>query len=279
MNVIKVPTALTVNTTAVIVLGSDAVFDIKLNETINTTVVVRINGTEYNVAIVNGAGNLTVAHLKEGIYYINATFAGDEKYVASVSNTVRLNVTLMKAYINVTATDAVYHNASEITVLVPKAQEGFVRITVPGADINVTVEIINGTAKFNASGLDVAKYDVFVTYLGADKYAIATNETSFSITKADLDASVIAQNVTVKENTSFVIDVPDDFKGLVNITVATHTYIGSPDALIEMARLSVGKHTAHVTFYADGNYKVKELDVNFTVTRPDMAMNVTIDTL
>ena len=278
LNVTKVPTALTINTTAVITVGSDAIFNITLNETINTTVVLRINGTEYNVAIVNGVGNFTIAHLAEGTYYINATYAGDDKYVGSASQTVELNVTRVKAYINVTATNATYGNASEITVLVPEAQTGFVRIIVKGTDINATVEIINGVAKFNATGLDVGEYEVEATYLGNSTYAYAANSTRFNITPAELDVVVIAQNVTVEENVSIIITVPDDFKGNVSIVIDGVVYNDTAKLpLFTGKQMTAGIKNATLVFYGDSNYVIREVNATFVVDRVDPVINVTID--
>ena len=124
--------------------------------------------------------------------------------------------------------------------------------------------------------MNVGEYDVNVTYLGDDTYYANKNTTSFNITKANLTASVIGQNVTVEDNISFIVDVMDDFKGNVTITVDGEKYNGTIKSLIEMAKLFAGNKTAHVTFYGDNNYNNKELDVNFTVSRVDPTINVTI---
>ena len=278
LNVTKVPTALTINTTSVIIVGSDALFNITLNETINATVVLRINGTEYNVAIVNGAGNFTIAHLAEGTYYINATYAGDDKYVASISKTVELNVTRVKAYLNVTATNATYGNASEITVLVPEAQKGFVRIIVKGTDINVTAEIINGVAKFNATGLDVGEYEAVAYYIENSTYTAANNSTRFNITPAELDVVVIAQNVTVEENISIIVTVPDDFKGNVSIVIDGVVYNGTAKLPLFIGKqMLAGNKTATLVFYGDSNYNIRKVNATFVVNRVNPVINVTID--
>ena len=232
-----------------------------------------VNGKAYTVS---NDTDVALGVLEAGHYIITAVVYETENHTFA-STTLEFTVIRAQSLVNVTATDATYGNASEITVTVPKAQTGFVRIIVDGTDINVTVEIINGTAKFNATGLNVGKYHVNVTYLGDDTYYTNVNDTYFNITKANLTADVIGQNVTVEQNTSFIVDVIDDFKGNVTITVDGVKYNGTVKSLIEMARLLAGNKTAHVTFYGDDNYNIKEMDVNFTVSRVDPLINVTID--
>ena len=139
-------------------------------------------------------------------------YAGDINYTGSQSSQ-NLTVNKKASLVNVTATNAVYGNGSVITVKVPIAQKGYVRIVVNGTGINVIAEIIGGVAEFNATGLDVGRYLVNVTYLGNQHYDLAVNSTYFNITKANLTASGIGLNVTVKEDGGIVITVPSDFDG------------------------------------------------------------------
>ena len=110
-----------------------------------------VNGRNHTAAIVNGNATWADA-LRIGENYVTAIFEGNVNYTTSRNTTTFLG-NKTNSTVNVTATTVVYGNASEITVLVPKAQTGFVRIVVNGTDINVTVEIVNGVAKFNATGL------------------------------------------------------------------------------------------------------------------------------
>ena len=189
------------------------------------------------------------------------------------------NYTVFKhnSNVNVTATSEIYGNDSVITVVVPKAQTGYVTIIVNELNVNVTVEIVDGIAKYNVTNANTGRYHVNVTYLGDDLYLTSTNSTYFDISKAYLPTDVIAQNVTVKDNISFIITVPDDFTGLVNITVDGVKYSGNVTSLITMAKLFQGNKTATIVFYGDDNYNIKEVTANFTVTRSAPDINVTID--
>ena len=144
---------------------------------------------------------------------------------------------------------------------------------------NYTVAIVNGKGKFNATGLDVGNYLVNVTYAGDYKYLSSSNDTvSFDVVAADLDASAIGLNVTVKEDGGIVITVPSDFTGNVSVNVSGDIrYNDTVISLINIGQFKAGTYTANVTFYGDNNYNTKSVTVNFNVTRVTPSINVTID--
>ena len=143
----------------------------------------------------------------------------------------------------------------------------------------MTVEIKDGFAKFNATGLVVGEYTVNVTYLGDNLYNASSNITKFNITKANMTANVTAQNITVKDNVQIVIDnVTRDFTGNVTIEIiGLDDYDGIVKAVTEMGKLKAGNYTATVTFHGDNNYEDNEIKVNFTVSRVDPEITVRIN--
>ena len=83
-----------------------------------------------------------------------------------------------------------------------------VKVKVDGKTYDVAV--VDGKGKLNVSDLNADNYDVNVTYAGDNRYAPSINDTvSFTVNPADLAADVTGLNVTVEENTSFVINVTD----------------------------------------------------------------------
>ena len=148
-----------------IIVGTDAVINVTLNETINTTVVLRINGTEYNVAIVDGIGNLTVAHLKEGIYYINATYAGDEKYIGSTSRTIELNVTKVPTALTINSTTVIIVGTDAVfNITLNETINTTVVLRINGTEYNVA--IVDGVGNFTIAHLTEGIYYINATYAG-----------------------------------------------------------------------------------------------------------------
>ena len=80
-------------------------------------------------------------------------------------------------------------------------------------------------------------YTVNVTYFENEVYHSSVNSTVFNVTKANMTATVVAQNVTDEQNPTFLIDdVTSDFKGNVTIVIDDHVYyngtVKSPVAVI-----------------------------------------------
>ena len=225
------------STVAITQNGTDVIATVTTNATGNVTFY--INGKEYNATIINGNATLRNV-LNIGNNTIVAIYEGDINFTGSRNNT-NFTVGRNDSLVNVTATNVTYGKASEITVEVPVAQTGYVRIIVENTGINVTVEIVDGFAKFNATGLAVGEYTVSVTYLGDNLYNVSSNITKFNITKANMTAIVTAQNITVKDNVQIVIDnVTRDFNGNVTIKVdGLADYDGIVKAVTEMGNSMV----------------------------------------
>ena len=212
--------------------------------------------------------------LKEGNNTIMVVYEGDVNYTESQNNTA-FEVPKRESFVNVTAEPIVYGNDTHITVKVPMAQTGYVTITVNNE--NYTKELKDGEATFTVSGLSVNEYVVNVTYLGDETYGISTNSTRFNVTKADLNASVMGENITVLQNATFIIShIPGDFTGKVNITVDGETHVRDADSLVNTPQLTAGNKTATVVFWGDANYNDLTLTVDFAVSRIPTAVSVEI---
>ncbi|WP_298521340.1 Ig-like domain repeat protein [uncultured Methanobrevibacter sp.] len=241
------------------------------------TVTFFVNERNYTVNLVRNVATLNRNNLTIGNNSIAVVYNGDINFTSS-KNSTKFPIAKNPALVNVTATNETYGKDSTITVKVPTAQKGYVTITVNDTLINTTVKIENGEAKFDVGDLGVGRYIVNVTYLGDDSHTTEKNFTYFNITKATLTPVIIAQNVTVEENASFVISVNDDFKGKVKISVigGTTHYDDGLQSLIYINKLPKGTYTANVTFYGDNNYTDKSVLVDFNVSAVEPTINVTI---
>ena len=244
--------------------------DFTIIVTNNTTVNVTINGKSYTVGA-DGKVSIDTTALPAGEYIVTATVTESDKYYGNTTTKV-FNIVKVASKVNVTAENIVYGNESEITVKVPVQQTGYVTITVNNK--NYTEVITNGEAKFTIPNLNVGTYTVDVTYLGDNTYNSSTNTTSFDVTKAELTATVEGKNITVDENSTFIVNVDPNFKGNVSITVDGVTYDGPVKSLIEMDKLTAGDKTATVRFYGDDNFNETTMDVNFKVSKLDTNMRV-----
>ncbi len=95
---------------------------------------------------------------------------------------------------------------------------------------------------------------------------------------ANLVASVTALNVSVLDNTLFVVDCDDAFNGNVSIKINdVQLYDGRVNALIEADKLPAGNYVATALFYGDDKYGDLPLnDIRFTVSRATPTIEVDI---
>ena len=221
-----------------------------------------VNGKEYQREISDGVASLEGV-LSVGDNSIVAYYPENELFSSSVSS-LSYNMPKLASSVKVSGKTVIYGNDASVTVTVPKSQSGFVTISVNSK--SYTNEVKSGKAVFEIPALDVGTYKVTATYNGDDTYAKSTNSSSFRVTKATLDASVEALDITTEENASFVISVPDDFKGNVRINVDGISYDGDISTLIQLPSLKAGDKSATVKFYGDDNYKDKTLSVPFKVS-------------
>ena len=111
-------------------------FSVTTNSTADVTV--RVNG---KIVKIGNDGKYRFNATQVGSYNITAE-VDENTYFYAQSNSTLAYAVKHNSTITANATTVVYGNASEIRVEVPEAQTGFVRITINGTNINVTVEII-----------------------------------------------------------------------------------------------------------------------------------------
>ena len=93
----------------------------------------------------------------------------------------------------------------------------------------------------------------------------------------DLKADVTALNVSVADNTVFVVDCFDDFNGNVLIKIGNQTlYDGGVKTIIKATPLPAGNHVATAVFYGDSKYGNSTLNIGFSVSRVTPTINVDI---
>ena len=262
-----------------IVVDSPVTFTAELNESVTGDVIFTINGANYTVHVSDSnVATYEYTPVNNDTITVVATFMGNDKYNANVSAQKQFNVSKIATDINVTVkTPVTYGDDAVITVELNATLNTTAKLLVDGKEYDVA--LINGKGVFNASGLNSGDHEVNVTYVGDDKYAGSKDSTRFTVDNATLVPEVTAFNVTVEENTTFVINVTDDFNGNVSITVGDKLlYNGTVKTLINADKLPAGDKTATVVFYGDNNYDELTLDnVLFTVSRVTPTIEVTID--
>lgn len=198
-----------VNRTIIVTVPGDATGNVSIN----------ISNIKANVPIDKGKAILDVSNLLPGEYLVNASYAGDGRYLG---NKTSRTITLPKVtdyLINVTVEDIIVGENATVIVHLPSDAKGFANITVNNTPYHV--EVKEGIAKLNVTGLAVGNYIVYVNYTD-NKYAFNTNKTKFNVhkIKTSLFLSVDVENQTI----NITVKITQNATGNITVYVDNKPY-------------------------------------------------------
>ena len=265
----------------------------------NVVVVVSPSGAvgTVNVTVLDADGNyvdsvnVTVGDpvaftgLAAGEYNATVYYSGDVNYNSS-SNFAKFTVSKVNSTIDLSLSDIDYGQTETITAKVTDNNtgapiEGTVNITVTGDGYSKTfenVQLTNGIATQDISGLGAGTYTVTVSYGGDDKYNSNTKTDTFIVGKIDPVLTVTPSgDITVDEDETISISLNDDAQGTVDVTVTgdkgyTQTFTGvvvnnGQVEPINLEDLPAQNYTVSVDYSGDSNYNSADGSCTFSVKK------------
>ena len=203
-----------------IVKGENATITVSVPEDGTGSVIVTINGTDYNGTVVNGTAKVIIPGLDEGSYKVVTFYTGDNKYDSMVVNgTITVNKNTRTTLI---MDDVVkYFGGSQ--KLIAKLVDGFgnpivnatVYFTINGR-VYAKITDENGMASMGI-GLVPNEYKVSAVFNGTDDYDMATADATVLV-----KSTILGNDTTLYflNGTSYVAKFLDsDGNALANTTV------------------------------------------------------------
>ena len=203
-----------------IVKGENATITVSVPEDGTGSVIVTINGTDYNGTVVNGTAKVIIPGLDEGSYKVVTFYTGDNKYDSMIVNgTITVNKNTRTTLI---MDDVVkYFRGSQ--KLIAKLVDGFgnpianatVYFTINGR-VYAKITDENGMASMGI-GLVPNEYKVSAVFNGTDDYDMATADATVLV-----KSTILGNDTTLYflNGTSYVAKFLDsDGKALANTTV------------------------------------------------------------
>ena len=203
-----------------IVKGENATITVSVPEDGTGSVIVTINGTDYNGTVVNGTAKVIIPGLDEGSYKVVTFYTGDNKYDSMIVNgTITVNKNTRTTLI---MDDVVkYFRGSQ--KLIAKLVDGFgnpianatVYFTINGR-VYAKITDENGMASMGI-GLVPNEYKVSAVFNGTDDYDMATADATVLV-----KSTILGNDTTLYflNGTSYVAKFLDsDGKALTNTTV------------------------------------------------------------
>ena len=223
----------------------------------NRIVSVFFDGNAYNVTTNNDGIAYFPVNLNVGSYEISARYK---------NQTVVNRLTVREIDFNVKSEDTVYGNDAIIEVEFDKNLTGKANIFIEKI-INVTVEIADGNAVCNVSGLKVAKYDVAVRYVN-DCFVSEAKNSSFDVIKANPTVDAQINDIVYGTDAIIKVILPGDATGEVIFEIdgkSSSKNLVNGSAQIIVSDMDRGIHNVSIRYDGDSNYNGTRVNSTFSV--------------
>ena len=265
------------NTTYV---GQNLTIQVTLPSDSNGTVNITIDGKVYNATVVNGTAYVNVPGLAADTYEASLFYSGNEKYN---NRTQKFPVTILKVrdfLFDLGTIDIKVGDNETITIRLPSDIDVNVTITIPGTTyINKVIQLTNGTATFNATGLKVGRYNVTASIKGSAKYIDYSVTRYFTVSPIE-DYLFKLQDVNttiVRDNIIFVLNLPEDATGNATVSIFGQNYTGEVKngvATIKVPTTAQGNYPFTISFVEEGKYVYKSHSGYAFVVKTNPNMNL-----
>ena len=225
--------------------------------------------------------------MPNGIYPVNLTYVGDDKYLPS-SNCTEFDVNKIPSYVVPKATNIMVGENEIIVFEVPSDVTGNLTVVINGEkftfDLNeilgipfydvgkFSVAVSDGKGVLVLSGLPSGIYAVTVTYNGNYKYLKSSNSTSFIVSEKESEVNVVdLGNGTIK------VFVSDNATGNVTVKVGNQTFTADVIdgvAVINLDDVPAGDHEVEVNYSGDDRHAPKTVDSKVSIPKKQTPISV-----
>ena len=212
---------------------------------------VEINGVKYLITTNNNGFAYLNLNLGSGKYSVSATYK---------NQTIHNTLTVKKVDFNLTSQNTFYGEVEVIRAIFEKGVNGKVKFII--GSLETLVDIIDGVAVCNVSGLDVGTYTVKATYVHLTKFS------DFTISKANLDLNVYACPATFEIDQIIKVLDLGNATGFIRFIFNGTVYdrdIKNSEAILNLSKLNEGKYSLTVKYLGDKNYLNSTKTIEFYV--------------
>ena len=258
-------------------VGDDLLVTVQLNNTINDSIYLYVDGEKYGGIIAeNGKAVFTVSGLTSGEHVINATFLQNEAFQGNTNSTT---VTVGKMNVDYTV-DLVSDSQRNVffTINVNKDVTGVIKVISDSK--KYTLEIEDGVAeRIIPAGAGVFTYNI--TYAGDEKYnAFNTSRTIDTTKVSNYDMDISNTNATLNLPITVYVTLPKMFDGsdikLVLDGDEYHKTLTNGLAVFDdnIIVKSTGEILAVATFEGTGNYSGRTINKTIPVNPTDYDLEI-----
>jgi uncharacterized protein YwbE len=240
----------------------------------NGTVIIRINGTNYTGNVTDGVVIINLTNVTPGDH--NATII----YIEG-NNTFEYNTTISipkwDSSVAANATNIREGDLEIITIEVaPTNATGVVLVEIAGK--GYFANVTDGKARLEIAAIKAGNYTAYVTYMGDRFYKNATTQAKFVVS-----AKINVTTNGTGNNTSIVIELPDNSTGNVTVIIdnTTYTVVNVTNGTVVVpldGNVTPGEHNVTV-IYVDGNGTASVVNQTITVTLYDTPITIEVENI
>lgn len=245
--------------------GEDSIIEINLPDGAEGNVTVIIGDKTFNATVEDGVAYVNASALDYGTHEVTVKYSGDEKYPAK---TVTGEITVDA---NINIPDEVPYNDGEITISLPSDATGNVTVTIDD-ETNVTVPVVNGTARIPLDKLSMGDHKITATYSGDDDYKKSSVSRDVTV-NPNIN---VPDELTTGDN-EISIALPIDAEGNLTVNIDGNEItvpVINGTASVPISNLSAGDHDISVEYSGDGKYDSFQKNINGNVAKVTPSVNV-----
>ena len=267
-DVLKDKTSISVEYVPSMEYGESQLINITLNNTnASGEVIINVDGKNYTRNLTDGKANFTIEGLAAGNHTVVVIYEGDRNLTGNWTS-LNIEVTKITPEITVNATNITVGDKTLIEVTAPSDVTRPVLVDVGGVGYYVNITDGKGTIEVPIS--KEGTYNVTARYLGDDKYAAASANNTFKVSKLPSSVNVTVENITVGDKAIIEIAVPSDATGNVTVTVDGKDYnvsVSEGKGTLVIPDLKAGDYPVSVKYLGDDKYEESTNATEFTVSK------------
>jgi len=254
-------------------VGNNATITVQAESNATGYVNVDINGTVYSITLNStGGGKLNVTGLGNGTYYVHATYAGDDQYMAGANNDKTFEMTKSDVDLTIDVASIDYGQKANITVTVSQGDAtGFITIRI-NETRNITLPIGNGKVSWIVDGLAADNYTVYANYSGDGKYNINNGDgikETFEVRQITPVIEIVKVISEAGDNATVIVRIDPRTTETINVNVDKDYIkeIGSGVIVITTDKLANGTYTVNASYIGDKNFTKASVTETFTTNK------------
>jgi len=262
---------ITVNKLSTEITVNNETLDLKVND--EFAVIANLNPagagkptySSSNESLIKVSDEGLIKALGEGSATVTVSFDGNENYTASQNKTISVTVTLYDA--SVSAEDIELNVGANATIAATTSPEGLDVTYVPDNSGVVTVD-----EKGVVTALKEGTATITLTVGGDGVYTENSTTITVTVNKINTPINVsIPENITVGDNSTVNVVLPEDAKGNVTVKVDGELLdtvtVKEGNADVTIPSLSAEDHTVEIAYTGDDKYEAASKTATITVAK------------